>query len=144
VYGVTTSDDPHAFGLRLSSLASWLAPGLSPRVGSAVVLTYVFLQSVHYTTWLGLVPEEAMRGDATRSFRMSLRALTRDFGGVGLAIVAIASLAMLAFATRDLHHTRDAYLTLSAFHGYLELAALVIALSGRGELYALRSACASC
>jgi hypothetical protein len=137
-YGLASADDPHAFGLSLSSVASWLAPSLSPRVGGAVVLTYVFLQSVHYTIWLGLVPEDAVRGNATRSFRMSWRAWTADFGTVGLASIAVASIAMVAFATRDLHHTREAYLTLSAFHGYLELAALVVAFGGRGDLYAVR------
>jgi hypothetical protein len=142
-YGVTNGTDSRAFGLQLSSVASWLAPGLAPRLGGAVVLSYVFLQSVHYTIWLGLVPEDAVRGDASRSFRMSVRALVRDFGGVGLGLVALGSIAILLFATRDLHHTREAYLTLSAFHGYLELAALVIALCGRRDLFALGVARAS-
>jgi len=123
------------FGLRLSALAGWLAPGLPLRLGVALVLSYVFLQSVHYTIWLGLIPAETVRGEAVRSFRMSLRALLRDFGGIGLLAVAAISLATLAFATRDVNHTRDAYLTLSAFHGYLELAVLVIALCGRRALW---------
>ena len=129
-----TMQETH-FGLRLSTLAGWLAPGLPLRVGVALVLSYVFLQSVHYTIWLGLIPAEAVRGEAVRSFRMSLRALLRDFGDRGLALVAVASVATFAIATRDLNHTRDAYLTLSAFHGYLELAVLVIALCGRPSLW---------
>jgi hypothetical protein len=124
-----------ALGVRLGTIASWLAPGLPLRAGIPLVLSYILLQSVHYSIWLGLVPAEAVRGDAARSFRMSLRALLRDFGALGLLAIALVSVATIALATRDLTRTRDAYLTLSAFHGYLELAVLVIAACGRRDLW---------
>lgn len=124
-----------AFGVQLGTIGGWLAPGLPQRAAVALVLSYVFLQSVHYSIWLGLIPAETVRGEAARSFRMSLRALLRDFGALGLLAVAIVSAATIALGTRDLTRTRDAYLTLSAFHGYLELAVLVIALSGRRDLW---------
>ena len=122
---------PRAFGLSLATLASWLAPGLAPRWGAAVALSYVFLQSVHYSIWLSVIPAETIRGDAGRSFRMSARALLRDFRIWGLVFIAALSAAMIAFAARDLRLARDTYLSLSAFHGYLELALLIIAVCGR-------------
>jgi hypothetical protein len=146
VHGAThaaTLGQAHAFGLSLASVASWLAPGLPLRAGIAIVLTYVFLQSVHYTVWLGLIPTEAVRGQATRSFRMSLRALGQDFGAIGLVVVALLSLAMLGLAAHDLNGTRNTYLTLSAFHGYLELAALVVLACGRRDLW-MRDGRVSC
>lgn len=66
---------------------------------------------------------------------MSLRALVRDFGARGLLLVALVSGATLLLGTRDLTRTRDTYLTLAAFHGYLELAVLVVAMCGRRDLW---------
>jgi hypothetical protein len=126
-----------ALGVRLGTIAGWLAPGLPLRAGIPIVLSYILLQSVHYSIWLGLVPAEAVRGDAARSFRMSLRALLRDFGAAGLVAIALFSIGTVALATRNLNATRDTYLTLSAFHGYLELAVLVIAACGRRDLFAV-------
>ncbi len=137
-YGASFSEAamarPRSFGLSLATLGGWLAPGLALRWAVPIALSYVFLQSIHYSVWLGLVPAEKVRGDAGRSFRMSFRALVRDFGTLGLGVVALMAAATFALATRDLHVTRDTYLSLSAFHGYLELAVIVIVLCGRRDV----------
>ncbi len=110
-------------GLSLADVASALAPGLSLRIAIALSLSYVFLQAVHYQVWLGLVPDEQVRGAGTISFRMSLRSLVRDFGPLGISAIVVATIAVLAAAAFRVHATRDVYLRLIVFHGYLELAA---------------------
>jgi hypothetical protein len=114
----------HALGLSLSSIATWLAPGLGASLASGVVVSFVFLQGVHYGVWLGWIPQEDVGGEGTLSFRMSIRSAFRDFGRSGLVLVALGVALVAAFALRDLHRTRDVYLSLATFHGYLELAAL--------------------
>jgi hypothetical protein len=114
----------HALCLTLSSIATWLAPGLGASVASSVVVSFVFLQGVHYGVWLGWIPQEDVGGEGTLSFKMSIRSAFRDFGGSGLVVVALGVALVAAFALRDLHRTREVYLSLATFHGYLELAAV--------------------
>jgi hypothetical protein len=121
-----------AFGLSLVRLGAWLAPGLPASLAAGLALSYVFLQSVHYSIWLGVIPAEVVRGQAGRSWRMTWKALLRELRPAGLVLVALASLGLLGGALVDVHRARDAYLSLSAFHGYLELAALVLASVGMG------------
>ena len=54
---------------------------------------------------------------------MSLRSLLRDLGPVWLGLTALLACAVLAASFVDAHRTRQLYLSLSGFHGYLELAA---------------------
>ena len=54
---------------------------------------------------------------------MSVRSLLRDLGPVWLVVIALVAGAVLAASFVDAHRTRQLYLSLSAFHGYLELAA---------------------
>ena len=127
---------PVAFGLSLATLSAWLAPGLPLAWGVPIALSFVFLQSMHYSVWLALVPAESIRGDAGRSYRMSMRALVRDFGSLGLIAIVSGSAVLMAWATRDVNTARNAYLSLAGFHGYLELSVLVIALCGQRALFA--------
>ncbi len=112
------------FGLHGLAAADTLAPGVqSAPLALGIVASFAFLQAVHYAVWLHAIPQQATRGDATLSFRMSFRALLRDLGRYGLAgVVAATLLVALAGALTPLW-TKSLYLSLSSFHGYLELAA---------------------
>jgi hypothetical protein len=99
-------------------------PGwMSQRNALGLGLVFVMLQAVHYNVWLGWIPQEDVRGQGTLSFRMSLRSSLRDFGPVWLGLIALVAIAVLAASFADAHRTRQLYLSLSGFHGYLELAA---------------------
>ena len=93
------------------------------RTALALGVLYVMLQSIHYTVWLALIPQDDARAQGTLSFRMSLRALGRDFPAPWLAAVVVLAVAVLAASAVDVHRTRQLYLSLATFHGYLELAA---------------------
>ncbi len=102
------------------------APDLSPTWALRLVLSFAFLQSVHYATWLRLVPEDARGRPAPRPFQATWRALVADFGApLLLAFVALA-LFIAAWGAVDLVQARWGYLRLAAFHGYLELAAAAL------------------
>ncbi len=99
-------------------------PGWMPqRTALGLGLAFVMLQAVHYSVWLAWIPQEDLRGEGTLSFRMSLRSLLRDLGPVWLGVIALIACAVLAASFADAHRTRQLYLSLSSFHGYLELAA---------------------
>lgn len=98
---------------------SWM----SQRTALGLGLAFVMLQAIHYNVWLGWIPQEDLRGQGTLSFRMSWRSLRRDFGPVWLGLIALVAVAVLAASFVDAHRTRQLYLSLSGFHGYLELAA---------------------
>ena len=113
-----------ALGTSLTDAAAWMAPGFSTRAGLAVVLSFAFLQSMHYAVWLGWIPQEDLRGEGTLSFKMSLRSMARDFGPRGFAVVAALSALVLAGGFVSMVRTRELYLSLATFHGYLEIAML--------------------
>lgn len=101
---------------------SW--PGSVPqRIALDLGLLYVMLQSIHYAVWLAVVPQEDMRGQGTRTLRMSLRAATRDFGRPGAALIVALVGAVFVASLFASDRTRQLYLSLATFHGYLELAA---------------------
>ena len=95
----------------------------------------LFLQAVHYSVWLAWIPQEELGGNATLTFGMSARAARRDFGAIGMALIAVATLAMIAASTLGAHRAREAYLFLAGFHAYLEIACLAF-FFGRAELSA--------
>jgi hypothetical protein len=103
----------------MSAWPSWMPP----RTALGLGLAFVMLQAVHYNVWLAWVPQEELRSQGTLSFRMSLRSLLRDLGPVWLGLTALLACAVLAATLVDAHRTRQLYLSLSGFHGYLELAA---------------------
>lgn len=109
-------------GLHILAASDWLAPGLPFRAAAGLTLSFAFLQSVHYSTWLLVVPQEDVRGQGTVTFRMAARAMTREFSRVGLLLLALSALAVLLGALFDVHRSRNLYLSLAMFHGYLELA----------------------
>jgi len=116
-----------SFGLHSLAAADSLAPGVSnTSLALGFVVSFAFLQSVHYAVWLHAIPQAATRGDATLTFRMSFRALRADLGKLGLlACVALALLVPCAGLVAPLI-TKSLYLSLASFHGYLELAAAAL------------------
>ena len=97
-------------------------PGLSASVALRLVLSFAFLQSVHYAMWLRLVPEDARVRPAPRPFRATWDALVADFGLPLLAVFVGLTLFIALWGLKDLASARWGYLRLAAFHGYLELA----------------------
>lgn len=115
------------FGLHALAAADTLAPGVqSTTLALGVVASFAFLQSMHYAVWLHAVPQEETRGNATLTFRMSARKLQAELGAWGLAGAALLCVAVPAAAALGSPlAVKDLYLSLSSFHGYLELAAAV-------------------
>jgi hypothetical protein len=119
---------PSAFGLHALAAADALAPGITDAtLALGVVSSFAFLQSVHYAVWLHAVPQDATRGNATLTFRMSYRSLLADFGKPALLLATLLVLAVPAAGVLSPLRVQAAYLSLSSFHGYWELAALALA-----------------
>ena len=113
---------------RRLALVAVVAALLSP-------VTFAYAQSVHYGTWLRVVPEEGRERPAPRSWEASLVALRRDLGEPLLACAVLACVALAAWALVDLAAARDGYLRLALFHGPMELAVLgLVAAEGRSVL----------
>ena len=73
-HGITQTLGLHSF-----SAATNLAPFATQTVlALGIVSSFAFLQSMHYAVWLHAVPQEETRGEASLSFRMTLRALRGD------------------------------------------------------------------
>ncbi len=106
-----------------AEFASTTAPFLEAPWALRLVLSFAFLQSVHYGVWLRLVPDDARERPAPRPFRATWRALEADFGRPLLVAFVALALGIAAWGLFDLAAARGGYLRLAAFHGYLELAA---------------------
>ncbi len=113
-----------AFETHVEELARWLAPGLELRLGGALVVVFVFLQGVHYAAWTGWIPQDALPGEGTPSFRQSLRALRADFGTPALAVMAVVALGMLVAGAVDLRRAVGWYMSLATSHAWFEVAFL--------------------
>jgi hypothetical protein len=111
---------PSSLGVDLETVGAWLAPGVGARTASRLVLAHVFTDSVHYAFWLGIIPEETLRHEGTLTFRMSWRALQKDFGAAGMLIVLACMGALAAFSVFGAGRARDAYFAIAGFHGYVE------------------------
>jgi hypothetical protein len=111
-----------ATGLDFGELVVSHADGLEPTLAARAVLSFCFLQSVHYAVWLRLIPEDARPRRAPRPFAASWRALVHDFGAPALAAVAALAVGLAAWGLLAPGPARDGYLRLATFHGYLELA----------------------
>ena len=106
----------------LDSNAQAYAPGAEVPWAMRVVLSFAFLQAVHYAVWLRLVPEDARPRPAPRPFRASWRALRDDLGRPLLGLALLLALGIATWGALDLIAAREGYLRLATFHGYLELA----------------------
>jgi hypothetical protein len=116
-----------ALGLHAFAAAEVLAPGIADTtLALGVVSSFAYLQSVHYAIWLHAVPQEVTRGEGTLTFRMSLQSLIADFGKPALLLVTLLVVAVPLVGMLAPLRVQAAYLSLSAFHAYLELAALAL------------------
>ncbi len=123
-----------ASGLSFTELAATSAPLADPTLAARLVLSFAFLQSVHYVVWLRLIPEDARERPAPRPFLASFRALVRDFGLAPLCVCAAVALGIAAWGALDVAAARMGYLRLATFHGYLELAVgALLVLEGRQQ-----------
>lgn len=114
-----------ALGVDLFEVGRWLVPGAAAGIALPLVLAHAFTDSVHYAFWLGVIPDETLEHQGSLSFRMTLRGLTRDFGKLGLAAIALAALLVLGASAIDGAGTRSAYFAIAGFHGYIEGVMLV-------------------
>jgi hypothetical protein len=128
------------FGLHLLQACDWLAPQLDVRFAVGLTTCFAFLQSAHYLTWLFLIPQEEVAAAGTPTFRMSARSLHRDLGATGIVVLMSATVLVLVAAAFALLRTRAVYLSLAAFHGYLELAMAAYLYVSGGAPAAARSA----
>jgi hypothetical protein len=97
---------------------------ITQQTAIGIGLSYVFLQAVHYAVWVSWIPQDDTCGHGTLTFRMTARALYRDLGRSGVALAVIAATVMVVASFARVHPTRAVYMSLAAFHGWLELAAL--------------------
>lgn len=123
--GVVVPLMPVGLGVDLEVVARWLAPGMALSAAVPLVLMHVFTDSVHYAFWLGVIPEETLRGEGSLTFRMTWRGLVRDFGRSGLAFVGLAMAGLALLACFGAARARDVYFAVAGFHGYLEGAMIV-------------------
>jgi len=114
-----------AFGQRAARLGAGLAPGASSRVATAVAMTFVFLQSVHYAVWTNWIPQDCLPGEGTATFRMTLRSLKADFGPRALALIAFVTVGFGLLACWHLRQSVAWYMTLARAHVWFELAVFV-------------------
>jgi hypothetical protein len=109
--------------ISFAELGQALSLSANPAFTLRLVLFFAFAQSVHYGAWLRLIPEEARRRSAPRSYEQSFRALRADVGPYVLWIALFASLVLVSVALANVHLARDLYLGLAYAHGHIELVA---------------------
>jgi hypothetical protein len=133
----------HSFGLHSFAAADTLAPGaLNVTFALGAVASFAFLQSLHYAVWLHAIPQGETRGEATLSFRMSLRQLRCELGVGGLWLAALLTLAVpVAAVLGPPCGTKDLYISLSSFHAYLELVAALVFFLLKARPSSMSTAC---
>lgn len=109
-------------GTSFTEFVESITPNLDPTLAGRLVLSFCFLQSVHYAVWLRLVPDDARPRPAPRTFAASWNALVADFGLPPLLVFVALCLALAVWGAVSLPQARLGYLQLATFHGYLELA----------------------
>jgi hypothetical protein len=112
---------------------SWYAPGVAAPWGERLVLSFAFAQSVHYGLWLRLVPDEDQVRSTTRTLRRTVRDVVADLGWPITLGVTGLGVGIAAWGLVDPLAARTGYLDLALFHGYLELAVLMLWLVERRQ-----------
>jgi hypothetical protein len=110
-----------AAGYGLAHATAALAPGAPGPWGTRLVLAFAFLQALHYSVWVHLLPSALADG---RSLRAELEAACGEAGLPLLAMAVAAGLVLPTLGFVDPVAARAGYLSLVAFHGWLELAVL--------------------
>jgi hypothetical protein len=116
--------EARATGSSFDDFVAGAAPGVRGPLALRLVLSFAFMQSVHYGVWLRLVPDDLRARAAPRPFAASWRSLRADLGLWPLVAFTLLALGVAAWGTVDLFAARMGYLRLAAFHGFLELGAL--------------------
>lgn len=125
--------DAPGTGTSFTEFVETITPAMDPTLAARLVLSFCFLQSVHYAVWLRLVPDDARPRPAPRTFRATWAALVKDFGLAPLVVFVALALGVAVWGAFSLPDARLGYLRLAAFHGYLELAIVARWLvNGRG------------
>jgi hypothetical protein len=124
LYRHALSSGADVLGLHVLQAAEWMAPGFDLQRALGLTCAYVFLQSVHYATWLVYIPRALSSRRAPNTFSGSAAALVGDFGSAGTALVLATVAGVLLAGCFDLQQARVVYLALANFHVYLELVLL--------------------
>jgi hypothetical protein len=111
-------------GTSFTEFVETITPAMDPTLAARLVLSFCFLQSVHYAVWLRLVPDDERPRPAPRTFRATWAALEQDFGRWPLVACVAVAFGIAGWGLWSLPDARLGYLRLAAFHGYLELAVL--------------------
>jgi hypothetical protein len=111
-----------ATGTSFEDFIDATAPVADGRLAAHLVLSFAFLQSLHYGVWLRLIPDDARERRAPRPFAASWRALVQELGTWPMVAVLVLALGIAGWGAVDPGGARTGYLRLGAFHGYLELA----------------------
>jgi len=111
-------------GLTLGEMTHALAPGLPANLALKLVLIFAFAQSVHYIVWLRLIPGSKTfePRESPTTFRRDMRSLLVDFGPTGLGIAIGLTLLVPLLGFLNPSGTREMYLSVVFFHGWLEIA----------------------
>lgn len=124
---VAAADSALPTGADLGTVLAQYAPFCeSLPVALRFIVLFVFAQSVHYTIWLRLLPDEARSKKGLRTFQGSFQALRNDLGLLPLALALLGATVFAVWGLRSLESARLGYLQVAAFHGYLELAFLML------------------
>lgn len=118
-------------GLSLGALTEVMAPGLSPVWATRLVMLFAFAQSVHYAVWIRLVPQTIDPRRVPPTFARSVVRLRSAWGPRGLWLLAASAVAFPALAlVWDAEGARLTYLVAVVFHGWLEVAVIVVWVAG--------------
>jgi hypothetical protein len=119
-------------GLGMDKHLRTLARGVDPHWGVRWVLLYAFAQSVHYSMWLRMLPDEDRDRVSPRTFRRSWRVLKEEVSAPLVWLTVVATVGVAGWAVFDLARARFEYLHFARFHGVLELAtAATLLIEGR-------------
>jgi general stress protein CsbA len=90
-------------------------------------VAFAFGQSLHYFVWLKAIPDQHHYQKIPTSFRQSLALLREDFGyTLASALIALSVGSILFWSFLSFQKARLIYFCLASYHGYLELAGLML------------------
>ncbi len=115
-----------------SQVMSSLAPSLDHQTITRWVRLFCFTQSVHFLSWLYLIPQAE---NPLSSFVTRLKSTWRVCGTLLILLTLAASVGLSVWGLTSPHEARLAYLRVAGFHGHLELLLLSLFFA-RGRVHA--------
>jgi hypothetical protein len=92
-----------------------------------LVVMYAFGQSVHYFVWLKVIPDQCHYHPIPTSFRQSYQLLIQEFGKKWTRVILSGASWMAAvWFFFSYSEARIFYFALASYHGYLEIAGLLV------------------